>query len=49
MAPYLPPVARPKGLMLRFAYRYTRRSFGQVPETLSVFCARMPSAFTSST
>ncbi len=46
MAPYLPPVDKPKGLMLKLAYRYTRRSFGQVPETLSVFCARMPSAFT---
>ncbi len=46
MATYLPPVARPKGLMLKLAYRYTRRSFGQVPEPLSVFCARMPSPFT---
>jgi alkylhydroperoxidase family enzyme len=43
---FLTPVARPKSLMLKFAYRYTRKHFGQVPEPLSVFCARMPGAFT---
>jgi alkylhydroperoxidase family enzyme len=32
--------------MLKFAYRYTRKNFGQVPGPLSVFCARMPRAFT---
>jgi alkylhydroperoxidase family enzyme len=28
-------------------YWYTRRQFGKVPGPLSVFCARMPTAFTS--
>jgi alkylhydroperoxidase family enzyme len=46
MAAFLPPVATPKGLMLKFSYRYTRKHFGRVPEPLSVFCARMPAAFT---
>ena len=46
MPAYLTPVARPKSLMLKFSYRYTRKHFGQVPEPLSVFCARMPAAFT---
>ncbi len=32
--------------MLKLAYGYTRRRFGQVPGPLSVFCARMPAAFT---
>src|SRR5205085_2778999 len=31
----------------KLGYRYTRRRFGQVPGPLSVFCARMPTAFTS--
>lgn len=44
--PYLAPVARPKSLMLRLAYAFTRRQFGQVPGPLSVFSARMPGAFT---
>jgi alkylhydroperoxidase family enzyme len=44
--PYLAPVAKPKGLMLRLAYAFTRRQFGRVPGPLSVFCARMPTAFT---
>ncbi len=47
MATYLAPVAKPKGLMLKLGYAYTRRQFGQVPGPLSVFCARMPRAFTS--
>lgn len=45
-SPYLAPVNRPRRLMLKFAYGYTRRRFGQVPGPLSVFCARMPAAFT---
>lgn len=43
---YLPPVLKPKGLMLKLAYAFTRRQFGQVPGPLSVFSARMPMAFT---
>jgi alkylhydroperoxidase family enzyme len=33
--------------MLKMGYWYTKRQFGQVPGPLSVFCARMPNAFTS--
>ncbi|MBV9197057.1 MAG: hypothetical protein JO168_23225, partial [Solirubrobacterales bacterium] len=46
MATYLAPVAKPKALLLKLGYAYTRRQFGQVPGPLSVFCARMPPAFT---
>ncbi len=44
--PYLAPVARPKGLLLRLAYAFTKRQFGKVPGPLSVFSARMPGTFT---
>lgn len=44
--PHLPPVEKPRGLMLKMGYSYTRRRFGSVPGPLSVFCARMPPAFT---
>jgi alkylhydroperoxidase family enzyme len=47
MSTYLAPIDKPKGLMLKLGYRYTRRQFGKVPGPLSVFCARMPTAFTS--
>lgn len=47
MSTYLAPVEKPKGLMIRMGYWYTRRQFGRVPGPLSVFCARMPTAFTS--
>jgi AhpD family alkylhydroperoxidase len=33
--------------MLKLAYVFTRKQFGEVPGPLSVFCARMPFAFTS--
>jgi AhpD family alkylhydroperoxidase len=33
--------------MLKMGYWYTKRQFGRVPGPLSVFCARMPAAFTS--
>ena len=46
MGTYLASVAKPKGVMLKLVYVYTRRQFGQVPGPLSVFCARMPTAFT---
>jgi alkylhydroperoxidase family enzyme len=47
MTAYLTPIEKPKGLMLKLGYGYTRRQFGKVPGPLSVFCARMPTAFTS--
>lgn len=47
MATYLPPVDKPKGLMLKMLYRLMRRQFGKVPSWLTVFSARMPLAYTS--
>ena len=47
MATYLPPVDKPKSPMLKFGYYITRRQFGKVFTPLSVYCARLPTAFTS--
>ncbi len=47
MSSYLAPIEQPKGLILKMGYRYTRKQFGKVPGPLSVFCARMPTAFAS--
>lgn len=45
MAPYLPPVEKPRGLLLRLVYFFTRRQFGKVPTPIAIHSARMPSAF----
>jgi alkylhydroperoxidase family enzyme len=47
MATYLPPIEKPKGLMLKLLYRFLGRQFGKVPSWLSVFSARMPLGFTT--
>jgi alkylhydroperoxidase family enzyme len=47
MTTYLPPIEKPKGLMLKLLYRLLGRQFGKVPSWLSVFSARMPLGFTS--
>jgi alkylhydroperoxidase family enzyme len=47
MTPLLAPVERPGHPMLKLAYVFTRKQLGTVPGPLSVFCARMPFAFTS--
>jgi alkylhydroperoxidase family enzyme len=47
MSTYLPPIEKPKGLMLKLLYRFLGRQFGKVPSWLSVFSARMPLAFTN--
>jgi alkylhydroperoxidase family enzyme len=44
--PYLKPIEKPKGLMLRMGYWWSKKEFGTVFSPLAVFCARMPSAFT---
>jgi alkylhydroperoxidase family enzyme len=46
MTPLLSPVDKPRHPMLKLAYLFTRKQFGAVPGPLSVFCARMPFAFT---
>jgi alkylhydroperoxidase family enzyme len=47
MATYLPPVDRPRGLLIRVVYLFTRRMFGKVPTGTKVFTARMPAGFVS--
>ena len=42
---FLPPVERPRGLMMKLVYVMTRRQFGKVLTPLKVFCARLPVAF----
>jgi alkylhydroperoxidase family enzyme len=44
---FLAPIARPKRVIMRIIYWYSRRQWGMVPRPLSVFCARMPAAFGS--
>lgn len=45
MATYLPPIDRPRGLLLKMVYFFTRRQFGKVATPIAVFSARMPAAF----
>ena len=46
-ATYLPPVEKPRGLLLKLLYFFTRRQFGKVATPLAVFSARMPLSFLS--
>jgi alkylhydroperoxidase family enzyme len=46
MPTYLPPIDKPKGLMLKLLYRILGRQFGKVPSWLNVWSARMPFAYT---
>src|SRR5207247_8633672 len=43
--PFLSPIEKPQGLMLRLAYFFTRRQLGKVLTPLKVHSARLPSAF----
>ena len=45
--PYLPPVERPRGLLLKLVYFFSRRQMGKVMGPLAVFGARMPAGFLS--
>jgi alkylhydroperoxidase family enzyme len=45
MDTYLPPIEKPKGLMMKLAYYFTRRQFGKVLTPLKVHSARLPLAF----
>jgi alkylhydroperoxidase family enzyme len=45
MATYLPPIERPRGLLLKIVYFFTRRQFGKVPTPIAVTSARMPAGF----
>ena len=45
MATYLPPVDKPRGLLLNLVYFFTRRQFGKVATPIAVHSARMPTGF----
>jgi alkylhydroperoxidase family enzyme len=47
MATFLPPIEKPRGLLLKLVYFFTRRQFGKVATPIAVFSARMPAAFLS--
>jgi alkylhydroperoxidase family enzyme len=44
-APFLVPIDKPKSLIMRLVFFFTRRKFGKVMGPLTVFAARMPSSF----
>ena len=45
--PFLAPIERPPGLLLKIVFFFVRRQFGKVMTPLTVFAARMPAAFGS--
>ena len=45
MDTFLPPIEKPKGLITKLAYYFTRRQFGKVLTPLKVHSARLPPAF----
>jgi alkylhydroperoxidase family enzyme len=42
---FLPPVEKPRGLVMKLVDAIARRQFGKVPGQVEVFCARLPIAF----
>jgi alkylhydroperoxidase family enzyme len=47
MATYLPPIEKPRGVLLKVVYFFTRRQVGKVISPITIFAARMPFAFMS--
>jgi alkylhydroperoxidase family enzyme len=45
MAPYLPPVGKPRSPLLKVVYYVSRRMFGKVATPVAVHSARMPTGF----
>jgi hypothetical protein len=45
MDTFLPPIEKPRGLMMKLAYYFTRRQCGKVLTPLKVHSARLPAAF----
>jgi alkylhydroperoxidase family enzyme len=45
MDTFLAPIERPRGLMMKLAYFFTRKQFGKVLTPLRVYAARMPLGF----
>ena len=46
-ATYLPPIERPKSVLMRLVYFFVRRQMGRVSTPVAVFSSRMPLAFSS--
>jgi len=42
---FLAPIEKPRGVMMKLAYYFTRRQFGKVLTPLKVHSARLPLAF----
>src|SRR5215469_14769276 len=42
---FLPPIEKPRGLMMKLAYFFTRKQFGKVLTPLRVHSARLPIGF----
>jgi len=45
LGPFLPPIEKPPGLIMKLAYYFTRRQFGKVLTPLKVHSARLPGGF----
>jgi alkylhydroperoxidase family enzyme len=45
VGPFLPPIEKPKGLVMKLAYHFTRQQFGKVLTPLKVHSARLPAEF----
>ena len=45
MDTFLPPIEKPRGLIMKLAYAMTRRQFGKVLTPMKVVSARLPVAF----
>lgn len=43
--PFLPPIEKPRGLIMKLVYYLTRRKFGKVPSPIGIHSARLPPAF----
>jgi alkylhydroperoxidase family enzyme len=43
--PFLPRIEKPRGLMIKLVYYFSRRKFGKVPSPIAILSARMPPAF----
>ncbi|MGC4234625.1 MAG: carboxymuconolactone decarboxylase family protein [Niabella sp.] len=42
---FLPPIEKPKGLMMKVVYYFTKKQLGKVITPVKVFAARLPIAF----
>jgi len=45
MSTFLPPIEKPRGVIMKLVYYFTRRQFGKVITPLKVHGARLPLAF----